>query len=164
MNELDRNIDNLQKTIQRNTENIARLEASRDMLQSVERVLERDCSYLTVWHDGTISASFYFEVKDIPAEISPRLESLNEARIIPLEDWQSEDHPEERRRTFKASIPVMFGESDTVNLTIFLHATLADDALCRIEILGYEDHEVSEYVTVRKSVPITRLVCPGEDA
>jgi hypothetical protein len=102
------------------------------------------------------SMHWTFVVKDIAAEMAPKFEALSS--LLPLEDWTSQDDPERRRRTYT----ITYRGLEEFPLTVYLSAVLAEDAICQIEVLGYKEEEVSEYITRTKSVPITRLICPGE--
>lgn len=144
--ELQENIDRLQKAQ-------GALEVFRELVERIE-VAYPDSSHISHWWGETFNVTVGLTVRDLAAEMPEHLSAM-ENFGIPLEDWTSTDYPENRKRCYQAK----HQKEDGSELYVTLAACLADDATCRIEVIGYEEKEEMQYVGVKKTVPITQLVC-----
>lgn len=143
----------LQDSIERLRKAQDTLEGFRELIERIEAVYVENL-HITNWWGSTFNLTVGLTVKDLAAEMSEHL-SVMEDFGIPLETWTSTDDPENRKRCYQAK----HQKKDGSELYITLAACLADDATCRIEVIGYEEKEEMQYVGVKKTVPITQLVC-----
>jgi hypothetical protein len=109
---------------------------------------------ITISYAGTVSLHVHQTVHNLAEDVAGFISEL-EAHGFKLEEWYSQDSYEARRRTY------IHAGNGPCNL--WLNALLADDATCRLEIIGYEETEVWETVKVTRSLPITKLVCGEAD-
>lgn len=143
----------LQDNIDRLREAQAALEGFRELVERIEGAYEENL-HISHWWGTTFNLTIGLTVKDLAAEMAEHISTM-ENFGIPLEDWTSADDAEARKRYYHA----WHEKEDGSKLYITIAACLADDATCRIEVIGYEEKKEMQYIGVTKTVPITQLVC-----
>lgn len=109
---------------------------------------------ITVSYNGTIGLHVNQTVHNLTEDVAGFISEL-ESTGFQLEEWYSQDYPEALKRTY-----IHAGCGPCI---LWLNALLADDATCRLEVIGYEETEVWETVKVTRELPITKLVCGEAD-
>jgi hypothetical protein len=144
-------ITSAQKTIEA-------LQAQEDYITEVEALFPEPSTTfgITVSYNGKVGLHIHQTVQNLAEEVSGYLTAL-EKLGFPLETWSTADWPSERKRAY------INGNNDCIDL--WLNAHLADNATCRIELVGYEEETVCETIQITRMTPITKIVCgePSHD-
>lgn len=153
MSIVDKQYQELQEDIDHLQEAQNALEVFRALVERIEAAYP-DSSHISHWWGRTFNVTVGLTVKDLAVEMSEHLSAMEDFGI-PLEGWTSEDYPEKRKRCYQTKLQT----EDGSELYVTCATCLADDAACRIEVIGYEEKEEIQHVSVKKTVPITQLVC-----